>query len=105
VSGSAAPATAAPLVSWRFIHGIVKADDLVLGVINGALILWTTIIGNAAVDLGAGNVQFQVQGLTVAEGDTIGTTGDVTQVFGAIGCPTGGYQFHPGCAAEPARRC
>src|SRR5436309_15568293 len=38
ISGSAAPATASPLVSWRIIHGIVQPNDIVLGVIEGALI-------------------------------------------------------------------
>jgi hypothetical protein len=86
----AAPATAAPLVSWRIIHGIVKAFDTAHGV-PGDAIQWTTIVGNATIDMGAGIVQFTVTGLTMAEGDDIGTTGSSTRilrdsVLGAISC-------------------
>jgi hypothetical protein len=85
----AAPATAAPLVSWRMINGIVKAGDAALGVF-GTIELWTTINGSATVDLGAGTLQFNVLGLTVAEGDAIGTTLGVTNVHGTIACKTAG---------------
>jgi hypothetical protein len=100
MSVTAAPATATPLVSWRVIHGIVRADDIAAG-LEGALIQWTTMSGSATVDLGTGSVQFNVigltvaQGFTVAQGDAIGTTDDVTQVFGTISCPNGvgGFNF------------
>jgi hypothetical protein len=90
----AAPATAAPLVSWRIIHGVVVAGDDVGGVFGDGN-LWTNMSGSATVDMGSGTVQFNVVGLTVAQGKTIGTTDDgglvgtVTSVHGAVGCTVG----------------
>jgi len=89
----AAPATASPLVSWRFINGLVDTTNPAHGV-EPAGRPWTTITGNATIDLGAQTVQFQVTGLTLASGDAIGTTGNVTQVSGLISCPIqGGFSF------------
>jgi hypothetical protein len=88
----AAPATAAPLVSWRIIHGVVATAENAHG-LTGAGDQWTTIVGSATVDMGAGTLQFTVTGLTLAQGDDIGTTGSVTSVLGAISCSTGQASF------------
>jgi hypothetical protein len=88
----AAPATASPFVSWRMIHGVLKVPGVADGV-GADSRLWTTINGSATVDLGSGTIQFNVLGLTLAEGDAIGTTGDVAQVFGFISCNLGGGAF------------
>jgi hypothetical protein len=84
----AAPATAQPLVSWRIINGIVKAGVGVDG-FPGSGTLWTAVGGNATFNMGGQALQFSVIGLTLAEGDAIGTTGGVTEVRGGIGCKTG----------------
>jgi hypothetical protein len=67
----------------------VAAAALLMSVIAApatASPLWTMMSGSATVDLGAQTVQFNVIGLTVAQGDAIGTTGGVTQVAGTVVC-------------------
>jgi len=88
----AAPATAAPLVSWRVIHGIVKANDSGHGVL-GLPTLWTTMGGNATVDMGSGAIQFSVIGLNLAQGGGIGTIAPLGQVLGTISCLVGANNF------------
>ena len=76
-------------VRWRTIVGIVQAGNLV-GNITGGGQPWTTLGGRARVDLGASRVNFDVQGLVLAGGNTIGTPGAVVQVKGTLVCDPGG---------------
>jgi hypothetical protein len=89
ISVITAPATAAPLVSWRVIHGIVTANDFGGG-LQGDATEWTTMSGSATVDLGLQTIQFNVIGLTVAQNNPIGTTANTPQVAGTISCTPDG---------------
>ena len=85
---TASPAKA-DSVRWRTIVGIVQAGNVV-GNITGGGQPWTTLGGRARVDLGASRVNFDVQGLVLAGGNTIGTPGAVVQVKGTLVCDPGG---------------
>jgi hypothetical protein len=80
---------AADTVRWRNIIGIVQAGNVV-GNITGGGQPWSTLRGHAKVDLAAGRVDFDVDGLVLAGGNTIGTPGAVNQVKGTLICDPGG---------------
>jgi len=84
----AAPA-AADSVRWRTIIGIIQAGNVV-GNITGGGQPWSTLGGRARVDLAAGQVSFEVEGLVLAGGNTIGTPGAVNLVKGTVLCDPGG---------------
>jgi hypothetical protein len=84
----ASPA-AAETVRWRTIIGIIQAGNLV-GNIGGGGQPWSTLGGRAKADLAAGRVDFEVEGLVLAGGNTIGTPGAVNQVKGTLICDAGG---------------
>jgi hypothetical protein len=84
----ASPAKA-DTVRWRTIVGIVQAGNVV-GNIQGGGAPWTALGGRARVDLAASRVNFDVQGLVLAGGNTVGTPGTVTQVKGTLLCDAGG---------------
>ena len=85
---TASPAKA-DSVRWRTIVGIVQAGNMV-GNIQGGGQPWTALGGRARVDLGTSRVNFDVQGLVLAGGNTIGTPGAVVQVKGTLVCDPGG---------------
>jgi hypothetical protein len=66
------PAKADSSVRWRTIVGIVQAGNTV-GNIPGGGQPWTALGGRVRVDLAASQVSFDVQGLVLAGGNTIGT--------------------------------
>jgi hypothetical protein len=72
-------------VHWESILGIVDPMNTVGGV-TGAGLPWSTLGGQAAVDLTNGTVEFEVHGLVLAAGNAIGTPGAVTQVAGTLVC-------------------
>ena len=76
-------------VSWKRVIGIIQAGNMV-GNIQGGGQPWSTLGGEAHVNLGSGHVEFEVRGLVLAGGNTIGTPGTVTQVKGTIVCGPGG---------------
>jgi hypothetical protein len=80
---------AAETVRWRTIIGIIQAGNLV-GNITGGGQPWSTLGGRAKADLAAGRVDFEVEGLVLAGGNTIGTPGAVNQVKGTLICDPGG---------------
>jgi hypothetical protein len=88
MSAVASPATAQN-VRWRTIIGIIEAGNLV-GNIGGGGQPWSTLGGRAKADLAAGRVDFEVEGLVLAGGNTIGTPGAVNQVKGTLICDAGG---------------
>lgn len=84
-----ASAAAADTVRWQTIIGIQQAGNLV-GNITGGGQPWTTTNGRAKVDLSKSRVDFEVEGLVLAGGNTIGTPGAITQVMGTLLCDPGG---------------
>jgi hypothetical protein len=87
-SAIASPATAHS-VRWRTVVGIVQAGNLVGGIAGGGQ-PWTALGGHATVDLSASRVEFEVRGLVLAGGNTIGTPGAINQVKGTLVCDPGG---------------
>lgn len=75
-------------VRWRTIIGIEDAGNLV-GNIGGGGQPWSTLGGQARVDLGSGNVEFEVRGLVLAGGNAIGTPDGINQVKGTLVCDAG----------------
>jgi hypothetical protein len=84
ISVAASPA-AAQHVRWHHIIGIKQAGNMV-GNITGGGQPWSASGGHARVDLATGNMEFEVNGLVLAGGDSIGTPGPVTQVVGTLVC-------------------
>lgn len=76
-------------VRWKTIIGIEDAGNAV-GNIGGGGQPWSTLGGQARVDLGSGNVEFEVRGLVLAGGNSIGTPDAITQVKGTLLCDAGG---------------
>jgi len=75
-------------VSWKRVIGIIQAGNVV-GNIAGGGMPWSTLGGEALVNLRTGHVEFEVRGLVLAGGNAIGTPGTVTQVKGTIVCGPG----------------
>jgi len=88
MAATASPAAAQQDVQWRTIVGIIQAGNVV-GNIAGGGQPWTTLGGHASVDLSSSRVQFEVRGLVLAGGNTIGTPGAVNQVKGTLICDAG----------------
>ena len=74
--------------SWKRIIGIIQAGNLVFD-INGGGQPWSTLGGEALVNLRTGHVEFEVRGLVLAGGNNIGTPDNITQVKGTIVCGAG----------------
>src|SRR6202171_2155043 len=85
---ASASSAAADTVRWRSVIGIIQAGNVV-GNIAGGGQPWTTLGGHASVDLSSSRVQFEVRGLVLAGGNTIGTPGAVNQVKGTLICDAG----------------
>ena len=75
-------------VRWKTIIGIEDAGNVV-GNIGGGGQPWSTLGGNARVDLTGGNVEFEVRGLVLAGGNAIGTPDGINQVKGTLVCDAG----------------
>jgi hypothetical protein len=60
-----------------------------VGNIGGGGQPWSTLGGRARVDLAPSQVSFEVDGLVLAGGATIGTPGAINQVMGTIVCDAG----------------
>lgn len=82
---SPAAADAGSSVRWKTIVGLVQAGNLV-GTIPGGGQPWTTLGGQARVDLGSGHLEFEVRGLVLAGGNAIGTPDGITSVEGTLVC-------------------
>jgi hypothetical protein len=83
-----ASANADNSVRWKTIIGIIQAGNLV-GNIAGGGQPWSALGGQARVDLSSGKLEFEVRGLVLAGGNTIGTPGAINQVMGTIICDAG----------------
>lgn len=79
---------AADAARWSTVVGIEDANNAV-GNIAGGGQPWTTLGGFASVDLASGHTEFEVRGLVLAGGNTIGTPGAITQVMGTVVCDAG----------------
>jgi len=78
---------------WATVIGIMQAGNTVgsgTGQVQGGGQPWSTLGGNASVDLRNGRVDFEVRGLVLAGGNTIGTPGAITEVKGTLVCDTNG---------------
>jgi hypothetical protein len=75
-------------VSWETIIGIIQAGDPVGGIAGGGQ-PWSTLGGQAYVDLLHSVVAFKVKGLVLAGGNAIGTPGAINQVEGTLVCNAG----------------
>jgi hypothetical protein len=74
--------------TWKSIKGITQAGNVVDGIAGGGQ-PWSTLSGEASVDLRDGEIEFDVRGLVLAGGDAIGTPGPVTSVAATIVCGAG----------------
>ena len=81
----ASPSRAQNIVVWRAIIGIEQAGNVVGGITGGGQ-PWSAHEGEALVELTSGFVVFEVRGLVLAGGNTIGTPGPVNQVKGTLVC-------------------
>lgn len=101
---SAIPAQAQD-VRWETIIGIIRQGGLNpanepvavanavgsgTGAVQGGGQPWSTTGGEAQVDLLTGEIEFKVEGLVLAGGNSIGTRGGVAQVKGTLVCDTDG---------------
>jgi hypothetical protein len=72
-------------VRWITIIGIIQAGNTVAGIPGGGQ-PWSTVGGQAYVNLSTGLIAFNVKGLVLAGGNTIGTPDSITEVKGTLVC-------------------
>jgi hypothetical protein len=85
IAVSAGTAKADETIRWKTIIGIIQAGNVVAGIGGGGQ-PWSTLGGEASLNLDTGKLRFSVRGLVLAGGNTIGTPGAVTQVKGTLVC-------------------
>jgi hypothetical protein len=75
-------------VRWKKIIGVAQANNVVgnTNTITGGGQPWSTLDGDAVVNLNEGTVYFEVRGLVLAGGNSIGTPDKVTNVIGTLLC-------------------
>jgi hypothetical protein len=83
-----ASAWADDVVRWKTIIGIIQAGNVV-GNIPGGGQPWSTTSGEAKVNLRTGHIEFNVRGLVLAGGNSIGTPDAITLVKGTLICNPG----------------
>ncbi len=80
-------------VEWRQLVGIIVPGSVVgtgTGKATGGGLPWHTSGGHAEVNLSNGSIRFDVDGLVLAAGNSIGTPDGVTSVKGTLVCDTTG---------------
>ena len=80
-------------VEWRQIVGIIVPGSFVgsgTGKVTGGGLPWHTSGGHAEVNLTTAAIRFDVDGLVLAAGNSIGTPDGVTSVKGTLVCDTTG---------------
>jgi hypothetical protein len=80
-------------LEWRHIVGIIVPGSTVgtgTGKVTGGGLPWHTSGGHAEVNLTTGDLRFDVDGLVLAAGNSIGTPDGVTSVKGTLVCDTTG---------------
>lgn len=92
VAGQNAVASSGPL-RWQSVIGIVQGNNVVgsgSGAVTGAPGPWSALNGHVNVDPQTSEINFDVRGLVLAAGNSIGTPGTVLQVKGTLVCDTDG---------------
>src|SRR5262245_9792697 len=88
-------------VKWPEIRGLILPAAVAAtvpnstvgsgtGVVPAAGLPWLTTQGSASINLRSGLLKFNVKGLLLAAGNSIGTRGAVGQVKGTLVCDTNG---------------
>lgn len=93
VIGQNASADSGDTLRWQSVIGIAQANNVVgsgTGAVTGGGTPWSSQDGNVNVDLTRGKINFNVHGLVLAGGNSIGTPGAVVQVKGTLVCDTDG---------------
>ena len=78
---------------WQSVIGIAQANNVVgtgTGAVTGGGAPWSTLDGHVRVDPASGRMNFDVRGLVLAGGNSIGTPGAILQVKGTLVCDTDG---------------
>jgi hypothetical protein len=88
LTATASSSRADNIAVWRTIIGIAQAGNVVGGITGGGQ-PWSAHEGAVLVVLDSGFVEFDVRGLVLAGGNTIGTPGPVNQVKGTLVCGPG----------------
>lgn len=79
----------ADTLRWKTIIGIIQAGNVVAGVTGGGQ-PWSTLGGEASVNVDTGKMRFSVRGLVLAGGNTVGTPGAINQIKGTLVCNASG---------------
>jgi hypothetical protein len=82
-----------PHIQWSDVRGIIQPMALVgtnSGAVMGGGAPWSTTSGHVDVNLDRGRINFEVRGLVLAAGNSIGTPDSVTMVKGTLVCDTNG---------------
>jgi len=98
VIGQNASADSGDSIRWQSVIGIIQGGNVVgsgTGAVTGVPGPWSALGGRVKVDLDHGKIDFQVNGLVFAAGNTIGNTGSVAQVKGTLVCDTNGSASTP----------
>jgi hypothetical protein len=80
-------------VRWDALVGVIQTGNVVgsgTGAVTGAGQPWVVTGGRAEVDLSDGDLRFEVEGLVLAGGNSVGTRGTNAQVRGTLVCDTNG---------------
>jgi hypothetical protein len=88
-----APAGVFGIVRWLDVIGIPQPGNVVgsgTGAVTGGGVPWSTTKGSARLNLDTGDAKFDVRGLVLAGGNSIGTRGGIAQVKGTFVCDTNG---------------
>ena len=78
---------------WQSVIGIVQPNNIVgagTGAVTGGGAPWSAFDGHVFVDLARGDINFDVRGLVLAGGNSIGTRGSIAAVKGTLVCDTDG---------------
>ena len=91
--GRNASADSSDVLRWTSVIGIAAPNNVVgtgTGAVAGGPTPWSTLDGHATVDLSKNKITFDMRGLVLAGGNSIGTPGAVAQVKGTLVCDTDG---------------
>jgi len=93
VAGHNAHAGPSDNIRWQSVIGIAQINNIVgsgAGAVTGGGIPWSAQDGQVNVNLANGRINFDVRGLVLAAGNSIGTPGTTAQVKGTLVCDTNG---------------
>ena len=93
VIGQNASAGPGDALHWQSVIGIAQGNNVVgngTGAVTGGGTPWSALGGHVNVDLDSGKINFDVRGLVLAGGNSIGTPGTILQVKGTLVCDTDG---------------